>query len=65
MLRYLVYVAALGLGACAGMHVAVPAALDPPAGQKLAMVLRAEGVQVYECRARRACYGPSWCWPSS
>jgi hypothetical protein len=60
MLRYLVYVAALGLGACAGMHVAVPAALDPPAGQKLAMVLRAEGVQVYECRARREADGFEW-----
>lgn len=28
MLRYVVYAAALALGACAGMHVEVPATLD-------------------------------------
>ena len=60
MLRFLVYVAALGLGACAGMHVRIPAALDPPPGEKLAMVLRAEGVQVYECRARQEADGFEW-----
>ena len=59
-LRYLAYAAALALGACAGLHVEVPATLDPPAGQKLAMVLRAQGVQVYECRARKDADGFEW-----
>ena len=61
MYRCLVYAAAFMLGACAGFRVAdVPLALDPPAGQKLAMVLHAQGVQVYECRARKDGDGFEW-----
>ena len=60
MMRYPIYAAALALGACVGMQVEVPAALDPPPGQKLAMVLRAQGVQVYECRASQSANGFEW-----
>ena len=45
----------LGLTACAtGPELpAVPAQLNPPAGERLALVTRAAGVQIYECRARK------------
>jgi len=46
--------AGLALGACAGvpsLPADVPEALRPPAGESLAMVLRANGVQIYECRS--------------
>jgi hypothetical protein len=47
--------------ACASAQaVDVPAVLDPPADQSLAMVVRAKGVQVYECRARKDGNGFEW-----
>jgi hypothetical protein len=52
---------ALAVAACAGMRsVDVPPALDPPSDQSLAMVVRAKGVQVYECRARKDGTGFEW-----
>jgi len=52
---------ALALAACATTQTsAVPAALDPPADQSLAMVVRGKGVQVYECRARKGGDGFEW-----
>jgi len=52
---------ALLVAACAGTQaLRVPAALDPPADQKLAMTVRADGVQVYECRARKDGGGFEW-----
>ena len=57
----LALVLAVALAACASVQVVdVPAALDPPAGQSLAMVVRAKGVQVYECRARKDGSGFEW-----
>lgn len=52
--RCLMACAGLVLGACAAAPTVpadVPDALRPPAGESLAMVLRATGVQIYECRA--------------
>jgi Protein of unknown function (DUF3455) len=52
---------ALALAACATTQaIDVPLALDPPADQSLAMVVRAKGVQVYECRARQDGNGFEW-----
>jgi len=52
--RLLMACAWLALGACAGMPsppTDVPEALRQPAGESLKMVLRASGVQIYQCRA--------------
>lgn|SRR5205809_392563 len=45
----------LVLAACAGTPPApaVPDNLKPPAGESLVSVLRARGVQIYECRAKK------------
>ena len=49
------------LAGCAGTTpVAVPAALDPPAGEALALIVPARGVQIYECRARNDGNGGEW-----
>lgn len=56
----------LALTACAGTQVMlVPAVLDPPPGQKLAMTVRASGVQVYECRAEGTTYEWSFVGPEA
>lgn len=62
-MRRRIEVAAIALlvAACASTQAPrVPAALDPPADQKLAMTVRADGVQVYECRARKDGGGYEW-----
>ena len=46
------------VGACASPQrptsaVAVPEKLNPGAGESLAMIVAARGVQIYECRPRR------------
>ncbi|MFO1312657.1 MAG: DUF3455 domain-containing protein [Burkholderiales bacterium] len=52
---------ALALTACAGTQVLmVPAMLQPPSDQKLAMTVHASGVQVYECRASAGGGGFEW-----
>ena len=46
--------ATLALAACASMlPPAIPSQLQPAAGEALAMIVPAKGVQIYECRARR------------
>lgn len=58
-MKCVIVVAAMAsaLAACAGTEtpvaVAVPEALSPRAGERLAMVVPAKGVQIYECRAMR------------
>jgi hypothetical protein len=47
-------------GAAPGPRAAVPARLQPDAGESLAMVVPATGVQVYECRARKDASGYEW-----
>jgi hypothetical protein len=51
--------AVLLLAACAGAPrlVDVPDKLKPSAGESLAMVVSAKGVQIYECRARKEMTG--------
>jgi hypothetical protein len=45
--------ATLALAACASMlPPAIPSQLQPAAGEALAMIVPAKGVQIYECRAR-------------
>ena len=45
---------ALALAACATQPALnIPPALEPAAGESLAMVVGAKGVQIYECRARK------------
>jgi hypothetical protein len=51
--------------ACASVQApapiaAVPANLKPGAGQSLAMVVPAKGVQIYECRASKGGAGYEW-----
>lgn len=51
----------LALAACAATpSVTVPTALEPGFDQRLAMVVAATGVQVYECRAANAGAAPQW-----
>ena len=50
--RLVLSLLALALAGCAP-SAKVPASLAPAAGESLAMVVRAEGVQIYECRARK------------
>jgi hypothetical protein len=57
--------AAIVLGGCAGSQpstsaVAVPENLKPAAGESLAMIVPATGVQIYECRARKDAAGYEW-----
>ena len=51
-MRRLAILAALAAGACASQPptVAVPETLQPAPNEVLAMVVAAEGVQIYECR---------------
>jgi hypothetical protein len=44
---------AVALAGCASHPVAVPSALEPAAGESLAMVVPARGVQIYECRVTK------------
>ena len=47
-----IWAAVLALAACTSAPpLAVPAALQPTAGEKLVLTLPARGVQIYECRA--------------
>jgi hypothetical protein len=59
-----IYLLALLAGGCAGMQaptqVAVPEKLRPAAQESLAMVVPAKGVQIYECRAKKAAAGYEW-----
>ena len=50
------------LAACAGEPpLAVPDKLKPDAGESLAMIVAAKGVQIYECRAGKdAVAGYEW-----
>jgi hypothetical protein len=41
-------------------HVLVPDSLKPGVGEKLALVVAAKGVQIYECRASKAGGKPDW-----
>ncbi|MFO1304877.1 MAG: DUF3455 domain-containing protein [Burkholderiales bacterium] len=51
----------LALAGCAGTQVLmVPAILEPPGRERLAMTVHADGVQVYECRARKDGAGFEW-----
>lgn len=50
--RYLAPLLAIALGACAQI-AEVPPNLQPAQDDSLAMVAVAEGVQIYECRARK------------
>lgn len=54
--------AALFVAACAGIApMAVPDQLAPPAGERLALMAAARGVQIYECRAgKEAGSAPQW-----
>jgi hypothetical protein len=50
------------IAACAGRQqptaeVRVPEKLQPPSNESLAMIVRAKGVQVYECRAKKDSVG--------
>lgn len=59
--RFQVAAIALLVAACAGTQgPRIPAVLSPPADQKLAMTVRADGVQIYECRARKDGGGFEW-----
>ena len=49
------------LTACATTApVAVPEALKPASSESLAMIVPAKGVQIYECRAKKAGAGYEW-----
>lgn len=50
---------AITLAACAPA-AQVPPSLAPAAGESLAMVVAAKGVQIYECRARKDAPGYEW-----
>lgn len=50
---------ALALAACAP-GAKVPPSLAPAAGESLAMIVAAKGVQIYECRARKEAAGYEW-----
>jgi hypothetical protein len=51
----------LALAACASApQLDVPARLQPPAGESLATVVSAKGVQIYECRVRKDGTGNEW-----
>ena len=53
--------AALLTTACVSpLTVQVPEALKPSANEKLAMIVAAKGVQIYECRARKDGAGVEW-----
>jgi len=49
------------LAACAGPQiVAVPDSLKPDAGESVAMIVPAKGVQIYQCRATTSKAGYEW-----
>jgi hypothetical protein len=52
------FAAAILAGCATPVHV--PAALEPPANETLAMVVPASGVQIYECRAKKDSAGYEW-----
>lgn len=52
---------AAGITACASTTApAIPTLLDPGPTTKLAMVVAATGVQIYECRAKKDAVGYEW-----
>ena len=50
----------LTMSACSTAQVAIPDTLAPAMTEKLAMVVPAAGVQIYECRARKDAAGHEW-----